>query len=583
MQQLFDLSAGPLSALVAALVLTAAVPAVVRGRGATRWLEAALHAIAATVVAVVVLGRGEVVGTLVAAPPWLLVAVTLVLAAHVGQLVAGSRPRVAPWAAGAAAVTAVPLAVVGADLATPVLVVAWLLLHVATSARLRRRAVSLAGSVLEARLRAASLGVAVLALAPMTTVAQGPAADLLTLLLVIGVAVVGLALVGTGVSRQGGVLRDVGRMLDRLQDPEEDGQELLEVLGHRFGARSVSLVDHGGLVLSDARGEVRRRLGAAAALSPDADGLRRLDGTLLLGVPTGRGELLLDVTDVADLLGPADHELLAWVGERIGLALDRGEARERDRRAVAALRAAHVMRDDFLATLSHELRTPLTSIRGFSEVLFDTGERLDPVQRRDMLDRIRANAGDLERMIAGLLDLTTVRGRSGPSRVGTYDLSDLVERAVAACRAELLDHHVRSLVDPVALETDGGALLSILDELLGNAVKFTPAGTTVTVRGRQEGQHVVLEVADEGPGVPPEIRGRVFEPFVRGGEVLTRSTRGVGIGLALVAELTRQLGGTVTLADDLHGACVRVTLPLVPESPHVPIHEDLPPPPRVRA
>jgi signal transduction histidine kinase len=585
-----------------AVAVTAPPSGAVARRGPLHWLRAALLADVALAVVTALLAGGEVRPALADPQPWLLVAVALALVPLVGFHAASLRPGAAPLIAAACGLALVAVALL-APLASTVLSIAWTALHGACWIVLARRASGVAGSVFEARLRQASLGLALLGVAPLAPLLEGAIGDLLSLALV---AATWMAWNGTTVPRASSrgtsaAMVAVDRALqhrERLDDAGAsagttaadvsaiiDPSALLDVVRTRLGARSVTLVDQGRVLSSTAAPDRRWRLQAVAALA-DESPLRSVgDGSWLHVAQTGRGELLVEVGETAELLGEPELEAAAWIAQRLGVALDRADTRRRDRAALASLRAADRMRDDFLATLSHELRTPLTSIRGFSEVLLDNAETLGPAQLEDLLGRVVKNAAQLELMIAGLLDLTLVRGRSHPERIAVYDLADLCERAVARCGPMLRSNVVDLDVPSVQLRTDGGALLNILEALLDNAGKFTPPGTRVTVTGRIDDGVATLLVVDEGPGLPPDLRERVLDPFVRGGDVLTRETRGVGIGLAIAAELARQLEGELTVGHPLTGTELRLRVPARHslDGEDGPVEEQLGAPARVRA
>jgi two-component system sensor histidine kinase GlrK len=118
-------------------------------------------------------------------------------------------------------------------------------------------------------------------------------------------------------------------------------------------------------------------------------------------------------------------------------------------------------------------------------------------------------------------------------------------------------------VDDVTLVADRAKLRLILDNLVSNAVKFTPDGGTITVRGRSEDGEVVIEVADSGPGIPSAERGRVFEAFYQGATPQGGLVRGTGIGLSVVQEFVQAHGGTIEIVDgEFSGAHFRVRLPI---------------------
>ncbi len=227
---------------------------------------------------------------------------------------------------------------------------------------------------------------------------------------------------------------------------------------------------------------------------------------------------------------------------RLGLALNSmlGEIET----AFAARTASEGRLRRFLADASHELRTPLTSIRGYAEI-FDLGAREHPEDLATAMHRIREEAERMNVMVDDLLLLARL-DRERPLDLNVIDLVPVVARAVTAVRAVAPTHPV-SLVAPaeVIVPGDSQRLRQVVDNLLVNAVRHSPAGGSVEVWVGTDGGDVVLEVGDHGPGVPKEYAERIFEPFFRADFSRARTTGGAGLGLAIVAAIVRAHGGGV--------------------------------------
>jgi len=220
----------------------------------------------------------------------------------------------------------------------------------------------------------------------------------------------------------------------------------------------------------------------------------------------------------------------------------------------------------FVATASHELRTPLTSLGGTLELLAEDLQdgRLDPDDIREQVALARQEVGRLTQLASDLLDLSRLDAES-PLRAEPVELVE-VARAVAAefdarAREAGVDLHVVAPPGPVWARADPSAAARITRILLDNALRFAPAGTSVRVVPAYHGPVATLEVADEGPGVPPAERERIFQRFERGSA--TGGEGGFGLGLAIGRELAERLGGRLELrADRGPGARFRLTLPL---------------------
>jgi signal transduction histidine kinase len=211
--------------------------------------------------------------------------------------------------------------------------------------------------------------------------------------------------------------------------------------------------------------------------------------------------------------------------------------------------------EQFLHDASHELRTPVTIARGHLEVLERTGDRAVP-EIEVALDELQRMEGILERLLL----------------LARADQPDFVEPADVQLDAFLEDVFVRwSEVAPRAwqlgplaagiLRADPDQLRIALDALLENAVKYSAPGDTIEIASRPEGDGVVIEVADSGMGVSDAARSRIFERFARADAARTRTTGGVGLGLAIVDAIVKGHGGTATVQARRPGSMFALTLP----------------------
>jgi two-component system sensor histidine kinase GlrK len=298
----------------------------------------------------------------------------------------------------------------------------------------------------------------------------------------------------------------------------------------------------------------KRILWQTAALAPITIGLMLLF-TLFLARPIRRiddaigriGQGRLDVPVVEQ--GPTDLRALARQLEWLRLRL--GEISEE--------------RNRFLRHMSHELKTPLANIREGTELMLEGAVGGLNDGQREVAGILRENSLRLQRLIENLLSYSEWQARRGALEVNSFRLTPLVASAVEPYQLPI---NARRLVldlevDDVEINADRAKLRLILDNLVSNAVKFTPDGGTVTVRARLEGSDLVLDVADTGPGIPPEERARIFEAFYQGETPHGGLVRGTGIGLSVVQEFVQAQGGTIEMVDgDFPGAHFRVRLPV---------------------
>jgi two-component system, NarL family, sensor histidine kinase BarA len=230
-----------------------------------------------------------------------------------------------------------------------------------------------------------------------------------------------------------------------------------------------------------------------------------------------------------------------------------------------ALYESNRLKGDFLATMSHELRTPLNSILGFSEVLLESKALTEKQQR--WVRNIQSSGDRLLNLIIDILDLAKIEAGKMHVRLGEFSAYDVCEGLLAMFRllAEKKNIELRSQLDSgiPTLRQDVVKLQRILSNLLSNAIKFTPEGGRVILRAEADPLYIVLTVTDTGVGIAQEEQELVFEKFRQSGNPMTREHAGTGLGLSIVRELTKLLGGEVTLQSELgRGSTFTVRLPL---------------------
>jgi two-component system phosphate regulon sensor histidine kinase PhoR len=212
---------------------------------------------------------------------------------------------------------------------------------------------------------------------------------------------------------------------------------------------------------------------------------------------------------------------------------------------VTDIRQLETVRRDFVANVSHELRTPVSIIRANSETLID-GAVSDPVHGPRLLEALHRNAERLSRLIDDLLDLARLEADHYQLEIDELSVQVAVRKAVDAVEraAEARDIRVEIDVDPaLRVRADEKALDQILVNYLDNAVKYTPGGGTVRVSAHRRADRVRIDVTDDGPGIAPQHRQRIFERFYRVDPGRSRDMGGTGLGLSIVKHLADALDG----------------------------------------
>jgi PAS domain S-box-containing protein len=234
------------------------------------------------------------------------------------------------------------------------------------------------------------------------------------------------------------------------------------------------------------------------------------------------------------------------------------EAYDRERQAAERLRSLDEMKNAFLSAVSHELRTPLSAVIGYARTLQQEEVNLPREERRDMFDRLVANAQKLSRLLSDLLDLDRLaRGIMEPRRQ-VVDVGALARRVIE--EADLRDRPLQLTADEAPAFVDPSHVERIMENLLVNAAKHTPPGTAVRLTVTSHPKAVEISVEDQGEGVPDALKDTVFRPFERGEE--NGHAPGTGIGLSLVARFAELHGGRAWVEDRPGGgARFRVSLP----------------------
>ena len=231
-------------------------------------------------------------------------------------------------------------------------------------------------------------------------------------------------------------------------------------------------------------------------------------------------------------------------------------------RMAGELRSVESLRRDLVANVSHELRTPLSVLRANLENLVDGVGRPDPATLATMLSQ----TDRLGRLVAQLLDLAQLESGEATLRRESVSVPSLVDRVLDELEVARADRGlalVREIApEALAVEGDGERLHQVLFNLLDNAVRFTPAGGRVVVRARAHDATVRLEVEDTGPGIPPELRERVFERFFTVDPSRSRGEGGTGIGLAIARSIVDAHGGRIWAEPGDGGSRFVVELPV---------------------
>ncbi len=291
---------------------------------------------------------------------------------------------------------------------------------------------------------------------------------------------------------------------------------------------------------------------------------------LFMPMNTGRGAVGvvgIDRDEPGPILTPDQQRLFDALADQAALAIERVNLVE-DVESARLVAETDRLRAALLTSISHDLRTPLASILGPMTSLSEP--RLDCwATRVDLIRNIQDEAERLNRFIGNLLDMT--RLESGPLRLrtGAIELSDASGSALRRAAKILAEHRTQVVLQPdlPMLDMDVVLFEPVLFNLLDNASKYAPAGSLITIKAWQDGGRVVVQVLDEGPGIPPADLERVFDKFYRVGGA-DRRRAGTGLGLAICRGFIESMRGSITASNrtDRSGTVFTLTLPVFAEA-----------------
>ena len=288
---------------------------------------------------------------------------------------------------------------------------------------------------------------------------------------------------------------------------------------------------------------------------------------LFLPMRTGRGAIGIvgiDSDKPGPLLTPDQRRQLDALIDQGALAIERVFLVEDVDRAKRSMEADR-LRSALLTSISHDLKTPLAAILGAAGTMRQLSGALDDAAKAELLATIIDESERLNRFIANLLDITRLESGAIVPQTTLQDLGELVGSALART-AKILAHHrvdVELAADVPMLELDPVLFEQVLFNLLDNASKYAPANTTIRIRSWREAQSVVLQVLDEGAGIPPGDVERIFDKFYRA-QKGDQVRAGTGLGLAISRGFVEALKGTITAANraDRSGAVFTIRLPV---------------------
>ena len=309
----------------------------------------------------------------------------------------------------------------------------------------------------------------------------------------------------------------------------------------------------------------KKRSGATTDYCPDAKGL-------YLAIRTGSGVFGVIGVDLSEKTLDAfeNSVLLSILGEGALAIENRRNALEKERATMQAQNEQ--LRANLLRTISHDLRTPLTSISGNASNLLSNGETLDAATRNKICTDIFDDAQWLIGLVENLLSITRIEDGRMNLQISPQLMDEMIEEALHHINRKSCEHTITTqFADEILLvNVDARLIMQVIVNLVDNAIKYTPVGSIIRISAYKKDHQIVVEVADNGPGIPDCAKAQVFEMFYTGQSRIADSHRSLGLGLPLCRTILSTHGGTLTLRDNAPNGCVfAFTLP----QSEVSIHE----------
>lgn len=263
-----------------------------------------------------------------------------------------------------------------------------------------------------------------------------------------------------------------------------------------------------------------------------------------------------------DVLDAFAHSLLISVLGECAMALEKEKLNETRRQAEMQIQQEK-LRANLLRSISHDLRTPLTSISGNAGVLIGNSEHIPEDKKQKIYTDIYDDSIWLINLVENILSVTRIEDGSINIQMEADLMEEVISEALHHINRRSVEHNIKVELedDMIMARMDSRLIVQVIINIVDNAIKYTPIGSTITISVKKEGTYVVVEIADDGKGISDEAKRNLFEMFYTSKESVADSRRGLGIGLALCRSIITAHGGEISVRDKYpHGAAFQFTL-----------------------
>jgi K+-sensing histidine kinase KdpD len=263
---------------------------------------------------------------------------------------------------------------------------------------------------------------------------------------------------------------------------------------------------------------------------------------------------------------PGERDFFIALAHQCAQAIDRALLYEAESEARRAAEHANQMRTQALGMLSHEIRTPLTTIKGFTTTLLSPDVNWERESQEEFLGIINYETERLTELADDLLELTRIE--AGQFRINAQPtaLHNIIAEGLPAMNTLAKDHklNIEGLLEMPEVIADSKRIIQVLCNLVSNASRHSPQGAEIKVQANQDGNRVRIDVIDQGPGIAPELRDRVFQPFQQGSAIGNGKPGGAGLGLTIAKAIVEAHGGRIWFSepDGSGGTIFSFTIPV---------------------